>query len=183
MAAYLQSSSAGVVGDCLTAGGPRLQRPQSRFRWLSATNGNAITEFALVFPLFILMVCAVADMSRLFYAQTTLQNAVRQGGRYASTGNHQPEPHHSGQTLSRVNSIILVTQQAAGGLSVSNLQISSAVGGSGSAGGPGDTVTLSLTSNVKLLTPIIAQFFTHGQYTFTVTSSFQNEPFPPGQTT
>jgi hypothetical protein len=114
--------------------------------------------------------------------ETTLQNAVRQGGRYASTGNHQPDPLHPGQNLSRVNSIILVAQQAAMGLNVSNIQISSLAGGAGSAGGPGDTVTLSLTSNVKLLTPIIAHFFTNGTYTFSVSVSFKNEPFPPSST-
>lgn len=182
MSSYRKSSSAGVVAEGQTAGSSRLEPKKSR-RWFSGRSGNAITEFALIFPLFILMVCAIADLSRLFYAETTLQNAVRQGSRYASTGNHQPDPLHSGQTLSRINSINLVTQQAAIGLSTSNLQISSAVGGSGSAGGPGDTVTLSLTSSVKLLTPIIAQFFNHGQFTFTVTSTNQNEFFPPSQTT
>ena len=158
-------------------------RRSTRRHWIFATSGNALTEFALIFPLFVLMLCAVVDFSRLFYTQTTLQNAVRQGGRYASTGNHQPDPQHSGQTLSRIDSIKLVTQQAAIGLSTTNVQVSSAVGGSGSAGGPGDTVTVSLTSNVQLLTPIIGSFFTNGVYTFTVKASYQNEPFPPGQTT
>lgn len=182
MASLQQSTSASALGKSQIAVGSRPE-PGKRRRWFSGTSGNAITEFALIFPLFILMVCAITDLSRLFYAETTLQNAVRQGSRYASTGNHQPDPLHSGQTLSRIASIDLVTQQAAIGLSTSNLQISSAVGGSGSAGGPGDTVTLSLTSNVKLLTPIIAQFFNHGQFTFTVTSTNQNEYFPPSQTT
>jgi Flp pilus assembly protein TadG len=136
-----------------------------------------------VFPLFVLMMCAVVDMSRLLYMETTLQNAVRVGARYAITGNHQPDPLHSGQTLSRVDSITLVAQQAAIGLNVSNIQISSVAGGSGSAGGPGDTVTVALTSNVKLLTPIIAHFFTNGALSFTVSSTYKNEYFPPGQTT
>lgn len=176
-------SSSAAPGSCQPVSG---SQPAGRGRWrswFSGTRGNAITEFALIFPLFILMVCAVADLSRLFYAETTLQNAVRQAGRYASTGNHQPDPQNPNITLSRVNSIKLVAQQAAMGLSTSNLQISSVTGGSGSAGGPGDTVNLSLTTNVKLLTPIIAQFFNHGNFTLTVTSSFKNEPFPPSLTT
>ena len=80
-----------------------------------------------------------------------------------------PDPNHQGQNLSRVQSIIQVAQQAAMGLDVSNLQIVSANGGTGSAGGPGDTVTISLTTDLQLLTPIIAQFFNerrlylHGQ--------------------
>lgn len=150
-----------------------------RTGWIAATSGNAITEFAFVLPLFVLMMCATVDLARLFYAETTLQNAVRAGGRYAITGNHQPDPKNPGQNLSRVNSIILVAQQAAMGLDVSNTQISSLVGGAGNAGGPGDTVTVSLSTNVQLLTPIIGQFFNNGQFPLTVSVKFLNEPFPP----
>ncbi|MGB8886016.1 MAG: TadE family protein [Candidatus Korobacteraceae bacterium] len=161
----------------------QVESTRRRLGWMAATEGNAITEFAFVLPLFVLMLCATMDMARLFYAETTLQNAVRAGGRYAITGNHAPNPQNPNQTLSRVNSILLVTQQAAMGLNVSNVQISSLVGGAGSAGGPGDTVTLSLTTNVQLLTPIIGHFFPNGQWPLTVSVSFLNEAFPPGQTT
>jgi hypothetical protein len=112
----------------------------------------------------------------------TLQNAVREAGRYAITGSHEPDPNHSGQNLSRVLSIRQVAEQAAMGLDVSNLQIVSASGGNGSAGGPGDTVTISLTTDLRLMTPIIAQFFKNGVYTFAVSVSFKNEPFPPADT-
>jgi Flp pilus assembly protein TadG len=139
-------------------------------------------EFALVAPMIFLLFFAIFDFARLFYAHMTLQNAVRQAGRYAVTGNHLPDPKHSGQNLSRVNSIIQVAQRAAMGLSVSNIQVSSAGGGSGSAGGPGDTVTISLSTNLQLMTPIVARFFQQGIYSFTVSVSFKNEPFPPGNT-
>ena len=182
MGSYLQRSSIVAVGAGQTPRRLRLEDKPRRHAWILATAGNAITEFALIVPLFFLMVFASVDMARLFYVEATLQNAVRQGGRYASTGNHQPDPQHSGQNLSRVNSIILVAQQAAMGLNVSNIQISSLAGGAGSAGGPGDTVTLSLTSNVTLLTPIVGHFFTNGTYTFTVSVSFKNESFPPNLT-
>jgi Flp pilus assembly protein TadG len=158
---------------------PTLKR---RTGWIAATSGNAITEFAFVLPLFVLMLCAITDLSRVFYVETTLQNAVRAGGRYAITGNHQPNPQNPNQNLSRVNSIIQVAQQAAMGLDVSGIQVSSLVGGSGSAGGPGDTVTLTLSTNVQLLTPIIGQLFTNGQVPLTVSARFLNEPFPPSLT-
>src|SRR5271157_6342473 len=147
-----------------------------------STGGTSVLEFALVAPLFFLLFFAVFDFSRLFYVEMTLQNAVREAGRYAVTGNHLPDPQHSGQNLSRVNSIIQVAQQAAMGISIAGIQVSSAGGGSGSAGGPGDTVTISLTTNLKLMTPIVAQFFKNGTYAFTVSVSFKNEPFPPGNT-
>jgi hypothetical protein len=147
-----------------------------------STCGTTLLEFALVLPLFMLLLFAVADFARLFYVEMTLQNAVREAGRYAITGNHVPDPNHQGQTLSRVQSIRQIAQRAAMGLDVSNLQIVSVSGGSGNAGGPGDTVTIALTTNLHLLTPLIAQFFTGGVYTFTVSVSFRNEPFPPGNT-
>ena len=148
-----------------------------------SNDGASIAEFALVVPLFLLLLFGVMDFARLFYVEVTLQNAVRQAGRYAVTGNHMPDPQHQGQNLSRVNSIIQVAQNAADGLDVSAIQVSSLGGGQGSAGGPGDTVTISLTTNLKLMTAFVAQYFTNGTYSFTVSVTFKNEPFPPSDTT
>ena len=150
-----------------------------RSRRGAPTSGNTLTEFAIVVPLFFLVMFAVVDMASLFYTQITLQDAVRSGGRYAITGQHQPNGH--GGSLSRVNSIIAVVQQQAMGLNISNISVSSVQGGSGSAGGPGDTVLITLTSNVQLLTPFMSQFFRNGVYTFTVSTRFKNETFPPDQ--
>lgn len=160
----------------------RLDEMRARPRWHSCTEGQTLTELALILPLFLLLVFAVCDFGRLFFVEMTLENALRQAGRYAITGNHQPDPKHPGQTLSRVNSIIQVAQQTAIGMDVSNIQISSVDGGSGSAGGPGDTVIISLTSNLKLITPVVSKFFNNGVYTFTVSVRLKNEPFPPGET-
>jgi Flp pilus assembly protein TadG len=155
----------------------RLQR-----LWRGATRGTSVVEFALIAPTVFLLLFAVFDFARLFYVETTLQNAVRVAGRYGATGNHLPDPQHQGQTLSRVNSMIQIAQQAAMGISTSNIQISSVGGGSGSAGGPGDTLTVSLTTNLQLITPIVGKFFNNGTYTFTVSVSFKNEPFSPSNT-
>lgn len=145
--------------------------------------GQSLVEFAFVVPLFFLLLFAIFDFGRLFYVQMTLQNAVRQAGRYAVTGNHLPDPLHPGSDLSRVASIIKTAQQAAAGLDVTSIKVSSASGGSGSAGGPGDTVTISLSTNLKLITPLIGRFFgAKGVYPFTVSVSFKNEPFSPAKT-
>jgi Flp pilus assembly protein TadG len=161
-------------------------KPQSAFvprrRNPNLMKGQAILESALVAVLFFLLVFGLLDFGRVFYVQMTLENAVREAGRFASTGNHLPDPQHQGQNLSRVNSIIQIATQAALGTSVSNIQIISQQGGKGDPGGPGDTVTVSLTTNLKLITPLIASFFPGGQYTFTSSVSFKNEPFPPSQT-
>jgi Flp pilus assembly protein TadG len=143
---------------------------------------QSLVEFAVVAPLFFLLIMGIVDFGRLFYVQATLQHAMREAGRFAVTGNHLPDPQNPGQNLSRMNSIIEVTRKAAAGLDVSNIQVSSQNGGGGSAGGPGDTVTVSMQCGVHLITPIVAQFFPAGTYTFRVSTSFRNEPFDPSNT-
>jgi len=144
--------------------------------------GQAMVEFILVAPLYFLLIFAVMDFGRMFFVQMNLQQAVQEAARYASTGNHMNDPNNPGQTLSRINSIIADVQQMAIGASVSNVQISSVGGGAGSAGGPGDTVTVSLTTNLPLMTPLVSAFFPNGTYTFTSSATVQNEPFPVANT-
>jgi Flp pilus assembly protein TadG len=148
-----------------------------------ASAGQTMMEFALIAPLFFMLILAVFDFGRLFFVQMSLQQAVREAGRFASTGNHLSDPKHPGTSLSRVNSIIAEAEQATlMGASISSAQVSSLAGGTGSAGGPGDTVTVSLTTNLKLMTPVIGRFFPNGTYTFTSTATFKNEPFSPSNT-
>jgi Flp pilus assembly protein TadG len=144
-------------------------------------------EFALVLPLFVLLAFGVADFGRLFFTQMTVQHAMREAGRFAVTGNHLQNPK-TGKDLSRVDSIIQVAENAAMGIKLkkSDIRISSLEGGDkgeGAAGGPGDTVTISITVDLPLITPIIAQFFSpDGVYTFEARTTFKNEPFSPEQT-
>lgn len=147
-----------------------------------SNRGQAMLEYAIVVPIFFFLVCGVMDFSRMFFAQMTLQDAVLEAGRFASTGNHLANPNNAQQNLSRVASIDAIAQQYAVGFDVSNIQVSSLNGGAGSAGGPGDTVTVSLTTNLKLMTPMIGRLFPNGAYTFTSTVSFKNEPFPSSET-
>jgi Flp pilus assembly protein TadG len=144
--------------------------------------GQAMLEYAIVAPIFFFLICGVMDFSRMFFAQMTLQDAVLEAGRYASTGNHLADPNNPQNNLSRVASIDAIAQQYSFCFDFSNIQVSSVNGGAGSAGGPGDTVTVSLTTNLKLMTPMIGRLFPNGAYTFTSTVSFKNEPFPTSET-
>lgn len=160
----------------------------SRLKRIKAKAGQSMVEFAMVVPLFFLLVFGIFDFGHLFYVQMTLQNALRQAGRYAVTGNHIT---NAGTTtpLSRIDSIKQIAQNAAVGLNVGNIMISTidangmpVNSGSLAAGGPGSTVIISLTENLQLFTPLIGQFFgPNGIYTFTVSTTFRNEPFPASQ--
>lgn len=46
--------------------------------------GQSVLEFALVLPLFFFMVTAIFDLGRAVLASSTLNNAVREGARYAT---------------------------------------------------------------------------------------------------
>ena len=155
--------------------GPSLfSNPRHRF---GALRGQTMMEFVLVAPLYFLLTFAVVDFGRMFFVQMTVQQAVQEAARYASTGQHMADSKSPGQSLSRVASITQQVEQSAIGANVTNVQISSAAGGAGSAGGPGDTVTVSVTTQLALMTPMVAKFFPNGLYTFTSSATFKNEPF------
>jgi Flp pilus assembly protein TadG len=153
--------------------------------------GASLVETAIVLPLFLVLVFALLDLGRLFYVQMAMQHALREAGRYAVTGRHQTDPNDPNQSLSRTNSIYNVARVNSFGLPLSGYQIRSAQGGTGTAGGPGDTVTISVTTDLRLMTPLVpmlARFFgltnfmNNGVYRLTAATSFKNEPFPPSQT-
>ena len=161
-----------------------LKSGASRF---GSTKGQSSVEFAVVSTVFLLLLFAVMDYGWLMFAQMNVRQAVDDGGRYASTGQENG-------ANTRVQSIISTVQNeiSVAGVSASNLQICSALGGCynpqnksgtlGAAGAPGDTVTLTLTSTLPLMTPLIGQFFPTGGYTFTASATFKNEPFNPSNT-
>ena len=142
----------------------------------SAERGQSLVEMALVLPMFFMLIFAIVDFSHVFYAEMTIQDALRQAGRFAITGNTL-----SGQ--SRVASILATAQQAAGSLNLDANSINISANGAGgtgasaNAGGPGDIITISMSTGVPMLTPLIAPLFPNGTYNFTVSVTFKNEPF------
>lgn len=179
------SNQADLSGtECASAMNEPLTPAASHGHKVRASRGQSLVEMALVLPMFLMLLCGVVDFSNVFYTEMTVQNALRQAGRFATTGNHLADPNNPGNNLTRVNSIIATAQQAAPGFNFNSISISSVNGGAGSAGGPGDIVTISITTGVQMLTPIIAPFFKpNGKYNFTVSVTFKNEPFPANQTT
>lgn len=46
-------------------------------------DGQAMVEFALILPIFLQILCGIIDFGWLFYNQLSLNNACREGARYA----------------------------------------------------------------------------------------------------
>jgi Flp pilus assembly protein TadG len=63
----------------------RVRRRRSR--------GQGLVEFALIFPVFMLILFAIFDVGRLVFAYTSITNAAREGARLAivNQGTGQPE--------------------------------------------------------------------------------------------
>jgi Flp pilus assembly protein TadG len=191
--------ASGSVGPIPLAASPVFRveaRPTAEERPKASRSGFAkgftALEFAMVASVFFLLVFGVMDYGWMFFAQMNVQQAVDDGGRFASTGNHTTVVSNgTPTTLSRLQSIITFIQNqiSVPGVNVQqNLVVCSTnggcsnAGGSAPAGGPGDTVTLTLTTSLPLFTPALSALFTGGAFTFTSSTTFKNEPFNPSQT-
>jgi len=151
-------------------------------------SGQALLEIAFSLSFFFLLVLATVDFGYMMSTKLTLQNAVRQAGRYAITGQCVTGADGS-CSASRYNSVIQTLQSYSLGLINSSntstyVTLSCTNQGGGcpnNAGGPGDVVTISVAYPYPFITPLIAPFFPSNSYTIRVSSAFTNEPFPPNQ--
>jgi Flp pilus assembly protein TadG len=159
----------------------------SRSEW---AKGQALVEFALVASVFFLVLFAVMDYGWLMFSQMNVQQAVDDGGRYASTGRGGGTGNGT-----RISAIInhIQGQISVPGVNVAqNVSIcstppagsptrcynsGSGVGNITAAGGPNYTVTLSLTTTLPLMTPLIGTLFPAGGYTFVSSTTYVNEQF------
>ena len=139
-----------------------------------------MVEFAVVAPLFFLLVFGITDFGLLFFKQETLQYAIREAGRYGVTGRND-----LGKTREESIKAILIQKAVGIPINPGDIKITSMSGGilSSNAGGARAMMTVSLQATHTFITPMIGKFFPatgpqgQGQYTFTVSTTFMNEPF------
>jgi Flp pilus assembly protein TadG len=89
-------------------------RPASRRR--TAGRGQSLVEFALVFPVFMLVLSGILDFGFMLYSRMTVINAAREGARTAITYVKDPQniPYWADQ---KVKSVAAGTGLAMGSLS------------------------------------------------------------------
>lgn len=141
--------------------------------------GTTIVEFAIIAPVFLLLMIGVIELSMVYFANLTMQHAVREGARYAVTGQNNLDPNASNQQ--RYQAVIQKIKDSSMGMydkvapviSVNNVSGSN----SGMFGNPGDIVVISLDCNWPLVTPMMAAFFTSGKAHFVVAATMRNESF------
>lgn len=89
----------------MKSNGP-LRRIAARWR-KHGTSGNALVEFAMIAPLFFLMMFAIMEIGIIFFAQSTLQHATEIVARLIRTGQIQ------GQSLTQTQVRQIICNNAA----------------------------------------------------------------------
>ncbi|WP_020204521.1 MULTISPECIES: TadE/TadG family type IV pilus assembly protein [Cupriavidus] len=158
-------------------------QPSAIFGRLRQRGASAV-EFALVAPVFFLVFFSIIDFSMMMFANLAMQNAVREGARFAITGQNTLDPANAAQQ--RYQAVLARIHDASLGIyDMSNATVTTWVNGSSQAsgntmfGGAGDLVVIQVNCAWPLVTPMVAAFFssTGGKYTFSVAATMRNEAF------
>lgn len=152
---------------------------QSSLPGNSRQAGATVVEFAIIAPAFLLLMIAVIELSMAYFANLTMQHAVREGARYAVTGQSNLDPSASNQQ--RYQAVIQKIKDSSMGMydkvnpviSVNGVSTTSA----GMFGNAGDIVVISVDCSWAFSTPMIAAFFKDGKAHFVVAATMRNESF------
>ena len=109
--------------------------------------GQDLAEYALILPIFLLVVMSIFDMGRAVYYYSALQNSVREGARY---GIIHPDD---------LTGIEDVVRQKAVGLDIRGLNVSTSYPTE-------DTIQVQATFQFQIITPIIGALFGSNELTF-----------------
>lgn len=139
---------------------------------------------AIIAPFFLLVLLALVELSMMFFATLTMQYAVREGARYAITGQSNLDPNTSSQQ--RYAAVIQKIRDSSLGMydklgptiSVNGTAYSSSTYSNGMFGAAGAIIVLQLDSDWVVTTPLLSKFFSNGKYHFAVAATMRNEYFP-----
>ena len=120
-------------------------RPGQRHWQQDSEGGAAAVEFALVIPAFLLIICGICDFGNLYFQMDIVNEAARQGARLAAV-NQETSQQISTALQSSYGNQLTVSESPASPTSGSN-------------------VTVTVTSTVTIMTPIISAFFPSNPYT------------------
>ena len=125
------------------------------------TRGQSLVEFALVIPIFLMMLFAVIDMGRLVYINNALAEGAREGARWGSVQD---------RSLSAAGRTVVGSQAANSLAAVPNPVVTvTCIDGVTAAAtttcGKGDVLVVQISSPVTMFTPILAQIVGSRTYT------------------
>jgi Flp pilus assembly protein TadG len=142
-------------------------RPHKR-----ADEGQGLVEFALVFPILVLVLLFLFDFGRAVFAYTTLDNAARAGIRVAIV-----DQSNASSCLPTTRTYKCAAAEQTAGLGLAAGTISDAtISGSGCTGSSyniGCDVTLQLTYSFSPITPVVGSLV--GPITVTTSATMKIE--------
>lgn len=138
---------------------------------------------AIVMPVFLLILLGLVEFGMMFFVTLTMQYAVREGARYAITGQSDLDPATAGKQ--RYAAVIQKITDSSMGMyakvspviSVNGTSYQAGSYGNAMFGGAGAIVVLQLDCSWTVTTPLISAFFTGGKYKFAVAATMRNEAF------
>lgn len=150
------------------------------------TKGQTTVEFAMVALVFFALLFALIDLAVMLYVNLTMQQAVREGARYAVTGQGGDGGRRAAMISKiRESSNNLYDKNAydpkdptVSVVSPRDVGFSNYTGRPvDDTGQPDEIVMVRLRYDWPLMTPVLRPFFTDGKYSFTVSATMKNEPW------
>jgi len=149
--------------------------------------GAATVEFALTVMVLLVFIMAIVDFSYIFFVNLTVQHAVREGARYAATGQSNLDLNPQGTAQDRCDAAIARIKAAAMGFfdQAGAVVVFKTVNNDGSitpvpansCAAAGQIIVITLNCELPLITPLVQTFFPNGKYTFSASSTMKNEAF------
>jgi len=142
-----------------------------RRRDAARRRGQALVEFALVLPIFILLLVAIFDLGRAVFAYNTLTNAAREGARMAIVNQYQPS------IIARAKQQTAIVELNDPSVTVNFYQVNA--DGTPNTSTPcalsqiavGCMATVSFEATYQPITPLIGNIVFKNGVTFTATST------------
>lgn len=146
--------------------------------------GAAAVEFALAAILFFTVLFAIIDFSYLFFANLTMQHAVREGARYAVTGQSALDPTPQGTAQDRCDAAVQRIRDQSMGLydRMTPTVVFKTVNDDGSiskvaCASANQIIVIEVSCALPLLTSFLQPFFANGKYSFRASATMKNEAF------
>ncbi len=151
--------------------------------------GGTLVEFALAASVLFSTLIAIADFGQLFWTNLTLQHAVREGARYAVTGNSSLATTPKAADARCQAAIAKIREQSMGlfdrvsakvqfkTVDPSKATDNVAAIGSGSCYRAGEIIVVQVDAVAPVMSPFLRPLFPQGQYAFSVSTTMRNEAF------
>lgn len=121
--------------------------------------GQSMVEFALILPVFLLLLLIAVDFGRLFFTYIQLNNIAREGAAYAAAN---PTVDNATLTTVAVRESNVQSQRGEGAITATAtcapVACSSALGGTGA----GNRITVDASETFSFFTPLIGAFWPGG---------------------